>query len=106
MRCEAVDEVTARPRTAGLACSACGCTDDNACPGGCYWVSLDPPLCSACAEVAADIAEMHRQQHSAPAGGLFMRERCPAAETPSFHVPIWLDEMSGYCARCKGGFCT
>lgn len=32
------------------ACISCGCTEDNACPGGCTWVSLDPPLCSACAE--------------------------------------------------------
>lgn len=29
-------------------CVICGCTDDNACEGGCYWVY--PNLCSACAE--------------------------------------------------------
>lgn len=27
-------------------CRVCGCTDDNACAGGCYWV--EPDLCSAC----------------------------------------------------------
>lgn len=27
-------------------CRVCGCTWDNACPGGCYWVEFD--LCSAC----------------------------------------------------------
>jgi hypothetical protein len=27
-------------------CRVCGCTDDRACPGGCYWVETD--LCSAC----------------------------------------------------------
>jgi nucleoside 2-deoxyribosyltransferase len=27
-------------------CRVCGCTDDNACFGGCYWVADD--LCSAC----------------------------------------------------------
>ena len=27
-------------------CRVCGCTDCNACPGGCYWVEAD--LCSAC----------------------------------------------------------
>lgn len=27
-------------------CSVCGCTDDHACPGGCYWV--EPGLCSRC----------------------------------------------------------
>ena len=29
-------------------CRVCGCTQDHACPGGCYWVEED--LCSACAE--------------------------------------------------------
>lgn len=29
-------------------CRVCGCTQDNACPGGCYWV--EPDLCSKCAE--------------------------------------------------------
>lgn len=34
-------------------CLGCGCTDDRACPGGCWWTYLDPadggPLCSRCA---------------------------------------------------------
>lgn len=30
-------------------CRVCGCTDDMACPGGCYWV--EPDLCSRCAGV-------------------------------------------------------
>jgi transcriptional regulator with XRE-family HTH domain len=29
-------------------CRVCGCTDDHACEGGCYWVEAD--LCSKCAE--------------------------------------------------------
>lgn len=29
-------------------CRACGCTQDHACDGGCYWVEED--LCSHCAE--------------------------------------------------------
>jgi hypothetical protein len=28
------------------ACRVCGCTEMNACPGGCYWI--EPDLCSAC----------------------------------------------------------
>ncbi len=28
-------------------CRVCHCTDERACPGGCYWV--EPDLCSACA---------------------------------------------------------
>jgi hypothetical protein len=39
----------ARSRTADLECIHCGCTDEKACPGGCEWVSLDPPMCSSCA---------------------------------------------------------
>ena len=29
-------------------CRVCGCTDDRACEGGCYWVG--PDLCSRCAD--------------------------------------------------------
>ena len=36
-------EVDAIVRT----CRVCGCTDERACPGGCYWVAED--LCSVCA---------------------------------------------------------
>ena len=28
-------------------CRVCGCSEDRACPGGCYWV--EPDLCSTCA---------------------------------------------------------
>lgn len=34
-------------------CRVCGCTQYNACPGGCFWVEDD--LCSRCAE--AQISE-------------------------------------------------
>lgn len=30
-------------------CRRCGCTDDQACEGGCWWV--EPDLCSACQDV-------------------------------------------------------
>jgi hypothetical protein len=30
-------------------CRICGCTQNNACQGGCYWVESD--LCSACAAI-------------------------------------------------------
>ena len=35
------------PRT----CRGCGCTTDDACEGGCWWVAAD--LCSVCAQTAA-----------------------------------------------------
>ncbi len=27
-------------------CRVCGCTEENACPLGCYWIRVN--LCSAC----------------------------------------------------------
>jgi len=33
-------------------CRVCGCTEDNACEGGCSWVEDD--LCSACADKESD----------------------------------------------------
>lgn len=36
-------------------CRVCGCTWNNACQGGCYWVEED--LCSACVEKADDEKE-------------------------------------------------
>jgi hypothetical protein len=30
-------------------CRNCGCSDDRACPGGCYWIEDD--LCSRCEEI-------------------------------------------------------
>lgn len=32
----------------GTSCRACGCTENNACPGGCSWAEED--LCSKCSE--------------------------------------------------------
>jgi hypothetical protein len=36
----------------------------------------------------------------------FGAERCPASETPALHAMIWIDASSGYCARCRMGFCA
>jgi hypothetical protein len=37
-------------------------------------------------------------------GVAYGADRCPASPTPARHAPIWLDENSGYCARCQLGF--
>jgi hypothetical protein len=29
-------------------CRLCGCTDESACEGGCWWVDLGHTLCSSC----------------------------------------------------------
>ena len=39
-----------------MICKICGCTDDNACPGGCYWV--EPGLCSVCANKDTNIKQL------------------------------------------------
>jgi hypothetical protein len=46
----------ARPREGGAAgvatCKGCGCTDLAACPGGCWWISVNyatgEGICSSC----------------------------------------------------------
>ena len=95
MRCEAIDMI-ARPRVAGMACEGCGCTDDRACPGGCSWVSIDPPVCSQCMT----------EDGNEPAGSFFNAQACEASRTGAGHVPLWLNEREGYCARCHEGFTT
>ena len=43
------DRLRAKDVELGLpACASCGCTQTAACEGGCSWVSIDPPRCSAC----------------------------------------------------------
>jgi hypothetical protein len=76
-----------------LACVGCGCTATRACPGGCWWVSEEPLICSAC---------MPRFR----GGGLFEQQQCLASLTPATHQPLWVDGISGYCVRCSEGFIT
>ena len=30
-------------------CKVCGCTDERACQGGCFWVDKQETICSSCA---------------------------------------------------------
>lgn len=105
MRCEPIDapqnfsEMAARPMPGKRYCQLCGCTDDRACPDGCYWVSTDPPICSACAP--PQTAEELESE-----SGFYGAERCPASEVPALHIPIYVDQTSGYCVRCRQGFVT
>lgn len=48
------DYILERVRTEPV-CRVCGCTEDNACPGGCYWV--EPDLCSACVQAGEGVAK-------------------------------------------------
>jgi hypothetical protein len=101
--------LNARPATGKLICEGCGCTDEVACPGGCYWVSHKPPVCSACADTSGDLAStlygIPEQADLATADGVpYGADRCPASPTPALHIPIWISETEGYCARCRHGF--
>lgn len=101
MRCEAI-ETEMRPRTAGLACTVCGCTDDRACPGGCYWARRDPPLCSACVEIASEMLDADDIRDGS--AGFFGNQDCPASRLPAPHALLWVDGSTGYCTRCREGF--
>jgi len=46
----------ARAEKAKPHCRVCGCSDDAACVGGCWWAA--PGFCSRCARQAADVADM------------------------------------------------
>lgn len=41
------------PAVEGTKCRACGCTEENGCPEGCFWV--EPNLCSRCAARVAEL---------------------------------------------------
>ena len=80
--------------TAGWHCIGCGCSNEQACPGGCYWVSKNK--CSACFD-----EDGNRYAAGAAEAGLFGVEYCPASNTPAPHAPLFIDDVTCYCARCK-----
>jgi protein gp37 len=43
------------PEDGAQACRVCGCTWNNACPGGCYWA--EPDLCSACVSMTPAVSD-------------------------------------------------
>lgn len=62
---ELPDLVPRRVDDVGLtepACGVCRCTEEVACPGGCTWASLDPPLCTACAGIYDDFDVVHLEE--------------------------------------------
>lgn len=53
-------------------CRYCGCTDDRACEGGCWWIADD--VCSSCGEAA--------RAEGVPVGGVRRRIRASLAIRP------------------------
>lgn len=47
-------------------CKVCGCTDTNACVGGCYWVDAGHTLCSRCAHVSERVISKKRFEKETP----------------------------------------
>lgn len=45
----------------GPACEGCGCTEDNACEGGCWWVA--PRLCSQCDSRMSRVEQLLEADH-------------------------------------------
>lgn len=37
-----------------MTCVICGCTESTPCPGGCAWLTYDPPVCTDCIYEAAE----------------------------------------------------
>ena len=102
-----------------MRCIACGCTNERACPGGCSWVSHRPPKCSACFDRDGEPLEasvLDEDVYAAlygipeqadlitPDGVAYGADRCPASPVPAAHMPIWISDTQGYCARCRCGF--
>ena len=56
------DRVPEGPFDPPMQCRECCCTDECACPGGCYWV--EPGLCSTCADhqVARTVTAVMRRK--------------------------------------------
>lgn len=81
-------------------CRGCGCDDNHAClteDGPCHWLTLDPPLCSACEDLALD------DDRDPPIDGTGIE--CPAPSVPAPHQLLWTGEHDAYCVRCHGAFC-
>ena len=59
-------------------CIGCGCSNMRACPAGCSWYRINPPICSACIDSGRLCADS------------------PDGE----HTLVWLNRRSGFCDTC------
>lgn len=75
--CEAVRIWSRKP---SAACRECGCTDDCACPGGCWWV--EPDLCSTCATPARQPGAKGARRGRRPSGGAVLAKPSSARTAP------------------------
>lgn len=63
MRAQLVESEAAAATIDAMVCVGCGCSQLNACPGGCFWAAADSEsgkgICSNC--VGIPIAELDRR---------------------------------------------
>lgn len=81
-----------------LRCRKCGCTNERACLGGCSWISINPPICSACVEQDVGPARVELRSRSE-----VDQDACPASPI-GLHTPIWTSGNAGHCAACREPF--
>lgn len=81
-----------------MQCRGCGCTDDRACPGGCYWV--EPNLCSSCDPTARFERALDDTQVDGDGTFADEGEECPA-NPMGLHQVLWTGAEAGYCVRCR-----
>lgn len=78
MRC--FDWWTTRHMMKERVCRYCGCSDDRACPGGCWWVAED--VCSACASAMCTwVSKVDEAKPKAESNLRFFTGRDPGDET-------------------------
>lgn len=75
-------------------CRICGCTDDNACPGGCSWAEDD--LCSECVET--DRLQDAAKDMLQALENIVLLGFWGSPESP----PKWLDIAHNAIAKAKG----
>lgn len=80
-----------------MRCIGCRCTNARACLGGCHWVELNPPKCSACINSGRLIAGTR------PRVRIVSEDVCPASPT-GLHTLLFLNPRSGYCENCSWPF--
>jgi len=75
---EAILLYLSKPPLGLMKCKYCGCTDDNACEGGCSWVAKD--VCSKC---AASLVVLHKMDDGALRGALLRTVGNPNSPQPT-----------------------
>lgn len=73
-------------------CRVCGCIDQRACPGGCYWANVEHDLCSQCRGF---------EKHGYAIGVVEMVNCFPFRNTPEYILKACCEFYPGYCFDFK-----